>query len=368
MSDEKKPEGQPEEKPGAASEVEAAHEAKAAEEGTSAEEARTGESEKGDSPLEKAAEQVGELTPEAQLNKTPLSDDVQAAVDRAAEIQAADPAAQTTGEPSDAPAAELAQASADERASAAAAADGAAPSSAAADAAAERAAARAARQAARAAATPTGEPASAEAPPAASGDAAEDEKAAKAQAAAEARAARASARAAKPDSAEPAAPKEPSPNQPLLDRLVAILKADVGEDAVVDAFINEKDSHRPYVVIHSARWPQAALALRDHEELRCDYLRNLSGVDQETHLEVAYHLLSLTHQREYCVKVKTDREQPSIPSVTPVWATANWNEREVFDLLGIDFPGHPDLRRIMMPDDWVGHPLRKDYEPLDPEV
>ncbi|MBA2942460.1 NADH-quinone oxidoreductase subunit C [Paenibacillus sp. CGMCC 1.16610] len=233
--------------------------------------------------------------------------------------------------------------------------------------AAERAAARAARLAAKAAAAePTGEPASAAPPsPAAAGD---DEKAAKAQAAAEARAARASARGAKTDAAEPAAPKEPSPNQPLLDRLVAILKESAGEEAVVDSFINERDGHRPYVVIHSSRWPEAALTLRDHEELRCDYLRNLSGVDQETHLEVAYHLLSLTHKREYCVKVKTDRDQPSIPSVAPVWPTANWNEREVYDLLGIDFPGHPNLVRIMMPDDWVGHPLRKDYEPLDPEV
>ncbi|MDR6553651.1 NADH-quinone oxidoreductase subunit C [Paenibacillus qinlingensis] len=197
----------------------------------------------------------------------------------------------------------------------------------------------------------------------------EEEKAAKAQAAAEARAARAAARAgAKPESADPAAPKEPSPNQPLLDRLVTILKAEAGEDSVVDAFINERDAHRPYVIIHSSRWPQAALTLRDHAELRCDYLRNLSGVDQETHLEVAYHLLSLTHKHEYCVKVKTDREQASIPSVADVWPTANWNEREAFDLFGIDFPGHPNLVRIMMPDDWVGHPLRKDYEPLDPEV
>ncbi|NOV04419.1 NADH-quinone oxidoreductase subunit C [Paenibacillus planticolens] len=232
--------------------------------------------------------------------------------------------------------------------------------------AAERAAARAARLAAKAAAEQAGEPATA--PPAEASAAGDDEKAAKAQAAAEARAARASARGAKTDAAEPAAPKEPSPNQPLLDRLVAILKEGAGEDAVVDSFINERDAHRPYVVIHSSRWPEAAVTLRDHEELRCDYLRNLSGVDQETHLEVAYHLLSLTHKREYCVKVKTDRDQPSIPSVAPVWPTANWNEREVYDLLGIDFPGHPNLVRIMMPDDWVGHPLRKDYEPLDPEV
>ncbi|OCT13111.1 hypothetical protein A8709_20400 [Paenibacillus pectinilyticus] len=218
------------------------------------------------------------------------------------------------------------------------------------------------------AAPESGKPAPAGATTPASADAGSEDPAAKAQAAAEARAARAAARGAKTESADPAAPKEPSPNQPLLDRLVEILKAEAGEDAVVEAFINERDAHRPYVVIHSSRWPQAALTLRNHEELRCDYLRNLSGVDQETHLEVAYHLLSLTHKREYCVKVKTDREHPSIPSVAPVWPTADWNEREAFDLFGIDFPGHPNLVRIMMPDDWVGHPLRKDYEPLDPEV
>lgn len=311
-----------------------------------------------ESPLEEAIAEIGKLTPEARMSKTPLSADVQAAVDRAAEIQAADPAVQTTSEPSDAPAAELA-----ERAPIA----DAGASMPATDAAAERAAARAARLAARAA-TETGEPAPAGATTPASADAGSEDQAAKAQAAAEARAARAAARGAKTESAEPAAPKEPSPNQPLLDRLVTILKAEAGEDAVVDAFINERDAHRPYVVIHSSRWPQAALTLRDHQELRCDYMRNLSGVDQETHLEVAYHLLSLTYKHEYCVKVKTDREQASIPSVADVWPTANWNEREAFDLFGIDFPGHPNLVRIMMPDDWVGHPLRKDYEPLDPEV
>lgn len=99
-----------------------------------------------------------------------------------------------------------------------------------------------------------------------------------------------------------------------------------------------------------------------------NYLRNVSGTDQETHLEVAYHMLSLETKQDYCFKVKTEREAAAIPSVTPVWPTANWNEREIYDLLGIHFHGHPDLRRIMMPDDWVGHPLRKDYEPFDPEV
>ncbi|MBP1153199.1 MULTISPECIES: NADH-quinone oxidoreductase subunit C [unclassified Paenibacillus] len=193
------------------------------------------------------------------------------------------------------------------------------------------------------------------------------EKEAKAKAAAEARAARANARAAKTGGAEPDAPKEPSPNQPLLDRIAAILKG-YGEDLVQEAFINEKGGHIPYLIIKGDEWPAVAELLKTHPELKLNYLRNVSGIDMETHLEVAYHLISLETKREYCIKIKTDREAPSIPSVTPVWPTADWNEREIYDLFGIDFPGHPDLRRIMMADDWVGHPLRKDYEPLDPEV
>ncbi|UQZ84439.1 NADH-quinone oxidoreductase chain 5 [Paenibacillus konkukensis] len=193
------------------------------------------------------------------------------------------------------------------------------------------------------------------------------EKEAKAKAAAEARAARANARAKKPEGEE-AAPKQPSPNQPRLDQWIALLKAQHGDAAVEEAFVNEKDGHLPYIVIKSELWPAAAEQLRDDSEFRMNYLRNVSGVDQETHMEVAYHLLALDTKHEVCIKVKTNREAPSIPSVTPIWPTANWNEREIYDLLGIDFPGHPDLRRIMMADDWVGHPLRKDYEPLDPEV
>ncbi len=195
------------------------------------------------------------------------------------------------------------------------------------------------------------------------------EKEAKAKAAAEARAARAAARAKKTEEEEgESVPKPPSPNQPRLDRIVQIIKENTAEEAVEQAFINEKDRHLPYLFIKSEYWFETAQLLKRHDELQFHYLRNVSGIDQETHLEVAYHLLSMTTKQECCIKVKTDRDNASIPSVTPVWATANWNEREIYDLLGVDFPGHPDLRRIMMPDDWVGHPLRKDYVPIDPEV
>lgn len=217
----------------------------------------------------------------------------------------------------------------------------------------------------------------------------EEEKAARVKAAQEARAAREKAaeggtgpdaadagaaaerparapRAAKAE--EPAEPKEPSPKQPLLDKLVADLQAAIAADAVDGAVINEYNDHLPTLTVKPEHWYQVAKWLRDEPEWSCNYLRNLSGVDLPTEMEVVYHLIGLSTKREVAVRVKTNREQPAIASVTPLWPTANWNEREVYDLLGIDFPGHPDLRRIMMPDDWVGYPLRKDYEPLDSEV
>ncbi|TFE28972.1 NADH-quinone oxidoreductase subunit C [Cohnella luojiensis] len=163
-------------------------------------------------------------------------------------------------------------------------------------------------------------------------------------------------------------PRAPSPNQPRLDRVAALLRELVSEDAVEEAYINEPNDHLPTLVIKNEHWQIAAPLFRNHAELNCNYLRNVSGVDYETHMEVVYYPLNLDSRDCYCIKVRTDREQPSVPSVTPIWETANWNEREIYDLLGVDFPGHPDLRRIMMPDDWVGHPLRKDYVPLDPEV
>ncbi|HEY0829230.1 MAG TPA: NADH-quinone oxidoreductase subunit C [Bacilli bacterium] len=210
-----------------------------------------------------------------------------------------------------------------------------------------------------------------EASPAAPAETAPADAEAKEKAIAEARAARAAAREKKEqeDAAEAsAAPKEPSPNQPRLDRILQIIKENINTDAVEDSSINERDHDLPTITIRNSDWFACSQLLKSHVELNLNYLRNVSGVDQETHLEVVYYLLSLSSKHEYCIKVKTDREAASIASVTPVWQTANWNEREIYDLLGIDFPGHPDLRRIMMPDDWVGYPLRKDYESIDPEV
>ena len=214
------------------------------------------------------------------------------------------------------------------------------------------------------------------------GDADADREA-KRRAAEEARAARAAARAARAagagagaegqegsaaGEAAEAKPKEPSPNQPKLDRLVEILTEALGSGAVEKAWINEHSKDMPTVEIRADRWLECARVLRDHPELKLTYLSNVAGVDAETHMEVVYHLISLEAKVLYGFKVKTDRDDPSVPSVAAIWPGADWQEREIYDLLGIRFPGHPNLRRIMLPDDWVGHPLRKDYAPIDPEV
>jgi NADH-quinone oxidoreductase subunit C len=106
--------------------------------------------------------------------------------------------------------------------------------------------------------------------------------------------------------------------------------------------------------------------LRDDPDLTFDFLSDVTGVDRlklpeaSPRFEVVYHLHSLQHRRRLRLKVRVN-EGEAVPTVTGVWETANWHEREVYDLFGVPFDGHPDLRRILMPDDWEGHPLRKDY-------
>lgn len=124
-----------------------------------------------------------------------------------------------------------------------------------------------------------------------------------------------------------------------------------------------EDKH-PRLHIDAAHWPELAAFLRHDPELAFDWLANLSGVDYvaDNQLCVVYDLWSFEHRHSFAIKVFCDRENPRIASVTSHWPAANWHEREAFDLLGIEFIGHPDLRRILLNDDWVGYPLRKDYE------
>lgn len=106
-------------------------------------------------------------------------------------------------------------------------------------------------------------------------------------------------------------------------------------------------------------------ALKTGPEAKFDFLADLCGVDrgveEEPRFEVNYHLFSTTKHHRLRLKVEVQENNVHVPTVTGIWRTANWHERETFDLFGIIFDGHPDLRRILLPDDWQGHALRKDF-------
>lgn len=109
---------------------------------------------------------------------------------------------------------------------------------------------------------------------------------------------------------------------------------------------------------------RAAQLLQAEPGLQFDFLSDISAVDRfpiEPRFEMNYHLLSIPLRQTLRLRVWLPGKEPVISTVIPVWPTANWHEREIFDLFGIRFEGHPDLHRILMPDDWEGYPLRKDY-------
>ncbi|MEB8895496.1 NADH-quinone oxidoreductase subunit C, partial [Bacillus cereus] len=189
--------------------------------------------------------------------------------------------------------------------------------------------------------------------------------AAKAKAAAAARAKTKGAEGKKED--EPKQ-EEPSVNQPYLNQYVEAIREKLGEGALVDSYINKLSKGVPTLVVDPEKYYEVMESLRFHEGLAFDYMSELHATDFVTHMEVYVHLFSYGKKQSVAVKVKLDREAPQVESVTALWKGADWPEREAYDLLGIVFKGHPNLTRILMPDDWVGYPLRKDYEPYDVEV
>ena len=122
----------------------------------------------------------------------------------------------------------------------------------------------------------------------------------------------------------------------------------------------------PFVVIDPKAMVEIGRFMKEDPELAMDCLSNESGVDYKDRIEVVYHLFSYSHRHGAVLKVKLPRENPGIETLEGVWKSANWMEREIFDLLGVNFEGHSDMRRILMPEDWIGHPLRKDFvEPAE---
>lgn len=125
----------------------------------------------------------------------------------------------------------------------------------------------------------------------------------------------------------------------------------------------EKETGDSWAIVDPAKWTDACRLARDDAELAFDFLRSLTGTDRldDGKIELVAHLWSYPKRHAFVLKTAVDRQAPRIVSLADVWPAAIWYEREIFDLLGVDFDGHPDLRRIMMPEDWVGYPLRKDY-------
>ncbi|WP_051330805.1 NADH-quinone oxidoreductase subunit C [Aneurinibacillus terranovensis] len=207
----------------------------------------------------------------------------------------------------------------------------------------------------------------------AGGETGGDDEKAKAAAAAKAKAAAAAAAKAKAAGAAEgegaaAEPKKPSHNQPILDKFVKLITDAWGSDAIENSYINEASEHIPTLIVRKEKWHDIARMLHDDEQLAFDYLSLSLGVDYETHMESICYLYSYKHGHTVCVKVKIDRDAAVVSSVTDIWAGADWFERETYDLLGIKYEGHYNLQRILLPDSWVGHPLRKDYVQYDEEV
>jgi NADH-quinone oxidoreductase subunit C len=148
----------------------------------------------------------------------------------------------------------------------------------------------------------------------------------------------------------------------VADRLEVALRQAGADDAIEKVVVHRKELT---FFIRRANLLAVARALRDDESLRFELCSGVSGVhypeDTGRELHAVYHLLSMTHNRRVRLEVTCSEEDPHVPSVVAVYPTADWHERETYDFFGIIFDGHPSLTRIEMPDDWPGHPQRKDY-------
>jgi len=125
---------------------------------------------------------------------------------------------------------------------------------------------------------------------------------------------------------------------------------------------SKPDAINPWSAVEPAAILEIGQFMRSDEQLYMDHLELLGGSDYKDRIEVVYILFSMKHRHRYTLKARLPREAPAIHTVESVWSVANWHEREAYDMFGIVFEGHSDLRRILCPDDWEGYPLRKDYK------
>ena len=150
------------------------------------------------------------------------------------------------------------------------------------------------------------------------------------------------------------------------EKISDLIKESFGEQAVLST---DFSGLQGVIVVQTNLIAEISLLLRNHPTCYFDYLSCLSGVDlglEKNQFAIVYHLSSITLGYQIVLKVIIDHPRdtpqlPIVPTVSQVWRTADWHEREAYDLVGIYFEGHPDLRRILCPDDWEGYALRKDY-------
>lgn len=150
------------------------------------------------------------------------------------------------------------------------------------------------------------------------------------------------------------------------DEIKSLLSEKFGSDVIMDV---QSEGLQPALIIRPGLIVAVCEELRDNRNTWFDFLSCLTGVDhgiESNKFSVIYHLASIPNKNQLVLKVIIDHDRnaeslPTCLTVSNVWKTAEWHEREAFDLLGIQFEGHPDLRRILLPDDWEGYPLRKDY-------
>jgi len=156
----------------------------------------------------------------------------------------------------------------------------------------------------------------------------------------------------------------------MIDTLVSIIKENVSSEAILEI---EDTSSPAKLIISSNVLVRLCEILHQHESCYFDQLSCLTAIDNGPEagtLDLVYTLYSIPYNQSIQLQVSVPRhlkdgQNPTVPSVSSIWRTADWHEREAFDLLGIDFTDHPDLRRILLPADWQGHPLRKDYTTQD---
>lgn len=151
-----------------------------------------------------------------------------------------------------------------------------------------------------------------------------------------------------------------------LELIIKVLQDKLGDGIVLEA----SETPQMSLKVDVSKLRDVCKELYTNEQTYFDYLNCITGIDNGEKvgtMEVVYNLTSIPYERQLTLQVvlsrNTEEENlPQVPTISDIWRTANWQEREVFDLLGIEFIGHPDMRRILLPQDWEGYPLRKDYE------